>query len=164
MPSKPNAVTKVNSQGLTSVREWHQARVNGVPFHFPSGRVSLVRPVSLKGFLKAQQIPDMLTSVVSQFINGSASLETIPVTEYTKSLEIIDSFIMDAFVWPKVVETPDEISDPDNEIAVEDISDVDKQTLFQFLGAPASALESFRPEPIKPVADMVNGQGDKKDA
>lgn len=146
---------------LTPIELWRKPREEGVLFHFPSGRKGLVRPVSVDTFLKLGRIPDMLTATVAALINQSASLDTLPVGEYAQSLEMINIFVEESMVWPRVVK---EVKDADNEILIADMPDVDKNALFSHLGAPASLLESFRPEPEEPLASVDGEQGDEKAA
>lgn len=149
---------------LTPVQAWRKPREEGIEFHFPSGNIARVRPVNTDTFLALGEVPDMLTGLVAKLIGGHASLETMKASEYAKSLRVLNIFVRTSFVWPRVVETPADITDPENEIALEDICDEDKQTLFVFLGRPAQALESFRPIENQLVERVVGSEGDESNA
>lgn len=148
---------------LTPVQAWRKPREEGVVFHFPSGNVARVRPVNTDTFLALGEVPDMLTGLVAKLIGGHASLETMKASEYSKSLHVLNIFVRTSFVWPRVVEKPEDIKDPVNEIALADICDEDKQTLFVFLGRPAQALESFRPITNESLERVVSSEGDESD-
>lgn len=159
MSAKSNGKDKPVVLQVSSVREWHRARVDGVLFQFPSGMVARVRPMSMSAFLKIGSIPDMLTWIVAKMVNGEASIESLPIADYQQTLKIMDAFCVGSFMEPRIVE---EITDEANEILIEDVSDIDKQTLFQFIGAPASSLESFRPVTDESLDGLVNSESDGK--
>jgi len=161
MTTKKGAEAQVKPLQVSSVREWHRARVDGIMFQFPSGLIARVRPMNMSAFLKIGNIPDMLTHIVAKMVNGTVNIESMAKDDYLKSLELMDAFTKAAFIEPVVV---DVVKDESKEIQIDDISDVDKQTLFSFIGAPASLLESFRPFQEQPVADMVSSEGDTPDA
>lgn len=150
-----------SAPAYTSAKDWRKAREEGIIFHFPSGMKAVVRPVNVGTFIKLGNIPDILSAVVQKLISQEPDMANTSLEEMSKMQEVYDIFCKTCFVMPRVVDT---IKDPDTEILAEDISDVDKQTLFQFLGAPASTLASFRYLPQNVVADLVGSQSDPKSA
>lgn len=149
MPAKQQQ----NGTAPTSADKWREAREKGVLFHFPSGFTALIRPVNVGTFIRLGRIPDVLTGLVSQLINGQVA--DVNSIETMRNLsEIYDIFCETCFVSPKVVK---ELSGAPDEILAEDIADTDKQTLFALMGSPASALARFRTESAQPV-DAVVGQ------
>lgn len=149
-----------NGRGVekaTPASEWRKAREEGVLFHFPSGMTAKVRPVNVDTFIKLGEVPDMLTTLVSKLTDTSAAtgLSKITADDYMKTLGVYNAFCITCFIEPKCVAT----NPKDNEISVDDISDTDKQTLFQFLGAPASALARFPGVQEDSVDSVVSEQG-----
>lgn len=147
---------------ITPASEWRRPSIEGVVFHFPSGHTAKVRPVNTDTFIRLSQIPDMLTSLVGALIdNGSEqSMQVSAVQNAQKQMDIFNAFCVTALVEPRCV-----MSNPqDGEISVDDISDEDKQKLFEFLGKPASALASFRPKQENPVDNMERVESDPASA
>ena len=147
-----NGKHKVESK-VTPIGEW-RAAVEGTEMPLVSGYVARIRAVNTDTFLKCGYIPNELMHVVEEVIQGRVD-ESKAVTseEYLeKHQPIFDAFVKTCFVWPRVV---DVITDADNEITPDMVSDVDKRDLFSYLGRPARELVMFHPfppEPVEPVA------------
>lgn len=148
-------VAKPQQQSFTPAREWRKGREEGVTFHFPSGFEAIVRPVNVDTFIVIGNVPDVLSAIVSQMISGNAASLIETQENQQKMYDIYNAFCKASFIKPRVVDTAADITDTDNEICLEDISDTDKQTLFQFIGAPASLLAQFRPLSQDTVDDLV---------
>lgn len=146
-------IDNISQTGVTSAAEWRKPREEGVEFHFPSGQRAKVRPVNTDTFIKLGRIPDILSPIVSKAISGELDMNNLTLQELADLTEIYNIFCKTCFVYPRVV---DEVQDPENEITPDDIPDFDKVTIFQFMGAPARTLESFRPFEEKPVDSVVS--------
>ena len=148
-------------QAVTSASEWRAGREQGVIFHFPSGLTARVRPINAGAFINMGKIPDTLVAIVERALRGDIDPETLTLEEIGEMHQVYDIFSEAAFVSPRIVK---KITDPETQITAEDVSDVDKQTLFQFIGSPASLLASFRPTTPDNVDDMVGQSGDAASA
>ena len=143
---------------ITPAAEWRRPRQEGVIFHFPSGMKAKVRPVNTDTFIRVGNVPDLLTALVGSITDSGTgeNLTRMAAQEADKQMQIFNAFCVTCFVEPRCV-----YGDPnEDEISVDDISDEDKQQLFTYLGKPASALASFRPEQEKPVVSVVGQPSD----
>ncbi len=125
-----------------------------VKVRFPTGAEAFVRPVGLDVLVKSGRLPDFLTPMVMDGLNGKpTTMPTVDEVGQVKDLfALIDTIAELAFVLPRVVEVPAN----DTEITVDDIPLDDKYFLFELLGKPRRWLENFRPQPerdVRPVAD-----------
>lgn len=148
---------KAQTPEITSAKDWRKGREEGVVFHFPSGLTARVKPVSVSTFIAVGHIPDILSSIVQKLIGQDAPMADMPLDDMRKAMEVYDIFCKTCFLCPVIV---DEVKNTETEITLEDISDTDKQTLFAFMGSPASALAAFRPLTQNTVDDLVGQQSD----
>lgn len=125
----------------TSGKEWRK-EWEGVEITFPSGKVIEIRPVTSELLFKLGRIPDALTPLVINSINGSGSFEfdTNDAENFKTFLQLLDGIAETAFVNPRIVKEPA----ADDEIAIEHVAFGDKYFLLQFLNQPTSALREFR--------------------
>ena len=148
---------------VTPASEWSKARKEGVLVQFPeSGMIAKVRPVNTDTFIRIGKVPDALTMTVSTLTSGTSDNTKLTGDDYLKLLDMYNGFVETCFVEPKVVGVG--IEPKEGEISVDDVSDSDKQFLFQFMGRPASLLESFRPGQEQPVDDLVSGESNSASA
>ena len=127
--------------------EWHSSRKiaeDGVEIEFPSGNKARVRNVGIQFFLENGGIPDSLTGIVAQIINGTdaKSLEVDSDKIIRASIVMQNAVAKCAFVSPRVVDNPT----TRGEISVSDIDEEDKMFILGLLGLPARKLEPFRQE------------------
>lgn len=148
---------------VTPASEWRKPRLEGVLIELPnSGWVVKVRPVNVDTFIRVGHVPDALTVLVGKLTGGEGELNKMTNDDYLKLLDTYNAYAITCFVEPRVVEA--DVEPGEGEISVDDISDQDKQFLFQFLGSPASTLASFRPEQEKPVDNLERIESDAPSA
>lgn len=151
---------KTVEEAITSAKEWRRGREEGVLFHFPSGFLARVRTVNVGTFIRLGHIPDVLTSIVEKALRGDTDFDKLTIEELEQLQAIYDIYCETCFMEPKVVkENP-----TDDQLMPDDISDIDKQTLFTFMGAPASMLAEFRPYQADNVDDLDGQPGDSPSA
>ncbi len=144
----------------TPAEVWRKPQVEGVLLKLPSGNYASIRPVGVDTFLAGAEIPDILTPVVADLISSEKGIRLgdVPISQYMIMMKLFNGFCKSCFVSPSIV---DEITDPETQILITDVSENDKAFVFQFLGQPARALESFRRQQEESVANMVGGEGDR---
>lgn len=108
-----------------------------------SGLVALLRPVGLDLLIKTGRIPDLLTPMIMDALNGRAPIiPTVDKPEEAQELvKYLDLLCELAFVAPKVVADPH----GEEEISAGDIPFADKFALQYMVGQPRKWLENFRP-------------------
>lgn len=145
---------------VTQGAQWRKEVEEGVELYLPSGNTARIRGVNLDAFLRSKTIPDLLSPLVSELINGKTDPKELTVEQYLEYVDIYDAFCKACFVSPKVVDDPQ----ADDEISPQDIANEDKMFLFEFLGRPAILLSSFRPKQNGTVESMVSESGDPASA
>ncbi len=145
----------------TSGKEWRKAREEGVEITFPSGRVAAIRPIEVDHFLLAGgHIPDFLTPIVLDMINGKGYMMELPLHEQLEKskdfLMFLNELAKAAFVNPKVVDDPQ----ADDEISIDDLTYGDKTIVYRFFSRPAEVLRRFRDSWAKSVAFVDAPQND----
>lgn len=158
MMQKPTsgAAWRVRSQKL---------REEGALLDFPSGLTARIRNVSNAGFLKMGGIPDTLTPIVMELMSSLGSgidkarmakaAQSIPAeTMLAVFTSMQDALCRLAFIDPKIVDEPQE----DDEIAITDLDDEDKEWLFGLLGLPARQLETFCKESNERLRSLLERQ------
>lgn len=143
----------------TSAADWRKGREEGVLFHFPSGRLARVRTMNMNTFIRMNKIPEILTTIVESALKGELDFENATLEQMADLQDVYDIYCETCFIEPVVVMK--EITDPNTQILAEDIADIDKQTLFNFLGAPASMLAEFRPYQTDDVDDLGSQPSDQ---
>jgi hypothetical protein len=134
---------------VTSGAAWRKPREEGIVFHFPNGNTAIVRPVSTHTFLAAGKIPDMLSGVVTALLQGGMeALNNLGSEDLMAVSELQNMFCKTCIVYPAIVDDPK----GEGEMSLDDLSDLDKGTLFSFLGRPAIELATFRPQQNGDVA------------
>jgi hypothetical protein len=128
---------------VTSGKEWRKER-ESVELTFPGGFTAAIRPVTSELLFKLGRIPDALTPLVINSINGSGTfdLDTDKPENFQAFLKLLDG-----------------IAETDDEISIDDLAFADKFFLMQFLNQPSSVLREFRAEQIRDVESMDAGTG-----
>ena len=144
------------SDGLkpTSGTEWREAA--SVVLRLPSGRVARVRAVGPDVVLRHGNLPDSLTALVAQIMDGE-EVQPDPQTldELRGFAEFLDIVCQCAMVDPRVVAEPTK----DNEIGFDDLDWPDKVFLMGMVGASTRSLENFREEQADAVDAVVSTEG-----
>lgn len=125
---------------VTQGAQWRKEMQEGVEMALPSGFKARIRGVNLSTFIEIGNIPDLLTPLVVEMVNGKVDPQNMTIEDYRKYVDIYDAFCETCFVSPRVVDDPQ----AEDEIGLEHICDEDKMFVFAFLGRPAMLLESFR--------------------
>lgn len=146
-------------QHATSAVEWKKSRKEGVLLELPSGNTAMLRPVDFTMVMRLGKLPDTLTPIVIELFNGN-EYEINDVEAFNNFWEIVNAIIPIAFVSPKVVEKPTK----EDEIGLDDVSDVDKAYVFTLLGHSARDLHSFRQEQEKRLEHLHAGEDVESEA
>lgn|SRR5512138_312973 len=145
----------------TPASQWVQEAEEGVLIRLRSGNLARVRPVNLDAFIEGGYIPDNLTPVIDELINGRETGKRATREDFNNNQQMLDAFCKACFMEPKVAD----VADPANGvISVKHISDIDKQDLFSFMGASAEDLKRFHPLEENPVDDLDSQPGDTASA
>ncbi len=147
-----------NSQQLTPASEWRKPREEGYEITLLSGRTAKLRPVALDVLISSGGLPDVLTPFAAQTLWQEREPDEIAdAAEMAKSYsELINAIVPAAFLYPKVVENPEE----DDEIGLDDIDFADKIQVFNLATAGAMALRKFRDQQGGNVEAGPDREGD----
>lgn len=128
---------------ITSAKEWRALRQEGVLIELPSGMTARLRPVSLIDLWAAGQIPDGLTTLVSELLTKGQVTEMVEAGQ--KSLDALVKLYTivakSAFLTPAVV---DKARDNAEEIEIGDLTTEDREFVLRFANSPSAELRSFR--------------------
>lgn len=153
---------------VTPLAQWRQAG-QGVEIELPSGNVAKVRTVSFGFLIRHGRIPNTLTTIVSEALNGNAEKlnrllggEATSLEDYAAFSQLLDNYCLDAFIEPRLFDGPENDTPPDM-VHVNWIDPVDKSWVMQFIEQPVTALRSFRSKQndhVEPL-DATEGNGDE---
>jgi hypothetical protein len=141
---------------VTPASEWRKES-EGVLYQLPSGRVARLRGVGFDLLVMVGRIPDTLTAMVADLMEGKENTAVTPKTlnELRQNVDFLNAIAQCAMVEPRVVEHP---TQPD-EIGVYDLLLSDKQFLMNLLGVATRDLERFRHEQEGAVDGVVSPEG-----
>lgn len=141
---------------VTSGAEWRKMREDGTPVQLPTGRVALLRPVTIEGLLLFGKVPDKLTTMVAKMIREGSYIpkEDEDILGTAKEfLELSTILLSEIFLSPKIVAKPK----GENEISFFDVSPIDREFAIGWAQAPIVRIEPFRSEQNEPVEFAHNG-------
>jgi hypothetical protein len=125
----------------------------------PSGDTVVLRGVGFDTLLLTDRVPDFLTPLVVNAVNGSqVPLPSVEEdVEKTKEMAQFINLVCElAFVSPRIVPTPQ----AEDEISMDDLDMIDKRfVFFNVLGKPTRWLNSFRHEQAQDVGGVGDGEG-----
>ena len=136
---------------VSSAREWRRLRKEGVVVQLPSGLVARLRPVSIIDLWKSGNVPDGLTPMIGDLlVNGTVSAEKSEMTaELVGTVgQLYDIICRAAFIEPAIVDSPRDDAD---EIALEDVSQRDREFTLAWVSQPTTELRRF---PDEEITDM----------
>lgn len=131
---------------VTPAEEWRRPRTQGYLVQFPSGNFARIRPVDIGTFVRLGMMPNLLSAFQEDALKqGRFEIVTVDNLQAMQSIyTLTDALAATCFVEPSIEK---------GEIALEDVSDIDKQALLQWFLLPAEMLRSFRPEQ---AIDLLN--------
>lgn len=143
----------------SSGKAWRKEN-EGVLIELPSGKRAVVRGVTIQLLVRLGRIPDGLTPLVADIMLGKADEFPAPTNadELKTRFEFIDAVCATAFVKPRIVDKPK----TDDEIALSDVEDIDREYVFDFLGRSTRELENFRHQQTDDVESLVSTEGHAK--
>jgi hypothetical protein len=130
---------------VTSGAEWRKMREEGTPVQLPTGRVALLRPVTIESLLLFGKVPDKLTTMVAKMIREGSYVpkEDEDIIGTAKEfMELSTILLAEIFLSPKIVAKPK----GENEITFFDVSPVDREYAIGWAQAPLIRIEPFRGE------------------
>ena len=135
-------------------RAWKQKIAAGMPLTLPSGLEARVRNIPLREFMRSGAIPDSLTPVVMELIQGEAKLEKHGMnTLYEAQTQMQRAVTRMALVSPRIVDDPQ----GDDELSIDDMEEEDMEVLMGLLGRSARELEPFCQEQNESMAALQAG-------
>ena len=161
---------------ITPASEWRKAR-EGVVLDLPSGFTGRFRSVGFEQVILSESIPDVLTAVMDELINAKTDGEAQAIVERMTGALVqdgespglaqvreqarskrafLEAFCAPMFVEPRIVTT----ARADDEIEITDVSTPDLEFLFQWFGAPTSALIRFHDEQVAALESVGVTEGD----
>jgi hypothetical protein len=146
---------------MSAWRERRRAREEGVEVELPSGMFARIRPVSFTALLSYGNVPEMLTPIIREAAAGKLNADGVADADaVTRTFELANAVCRYAFVYPRIVNTPEE----DDEISIEDVDLDDRMEVMNFLNKPLSHLRSFRSQQTAAVEFVPNGKSDEPTA
>lgn len=141
---------------LTAWRDARRIREEGKEVRLPSGRSAFLRPIGFELLLMRNAIPDALTAVVIEIMDGRRVGIPFETTQQRiELLQFADNVAGQMFVLPKIVANPQ----AEDEVAVEDVPLEDKLYLLNLIGGGAVALSDFRPQQSQNVDSVDTSTG-----
>lgn len=113
----------------------------GVPLLLPCGLEVRVRNVPLAAFYGTGAIPDSLTPLVDEMLNGKTpDVNKVGIAKMITAQDAMYKAILkSAVVYPRIVDHPE----ADDEVSLDDFSEEDAGLLVGLLGLPARELARF---------------------
>ena len=147
---------------VTSGQQWRKVREEGELVPLPSGHVVRLRTVGVETLIRRGRIPQGLLAIVADALMGGAGTLPVPQTveEMKDHLEFYESACIEAFVSPRIVETPQ----AEDEISIEDVSLEDLFVVVSLLNKPVRELIRFREEQARNVGNLQHGDGIRPEA
>lgn len=140
----------------TPAAEWRKPREEGYLITLLSGNVARLRPVALDVLILSGEIPDLLSPLAAKLLFEEVEIDQIrDASELAAgTARLFNHVCQAAFLEPRIV---DEVTDPDTEITLEDISFADKSLVFQLAIQPAEVLRNFRDQQAANVDAVSDG-------
>lgn len=135
--------TKQNSVSPASA--WRNLHEQGKEVEFPNGLTARLRSVSIGYLLKAGKMPEGLTAVAL----GAADIEadelgTVGEEKLIDTLTKLDEYhrivCEEAFIYPKIVESPSK----DDEITFDVLTEADIHFVIELMNTPLVKWRNFR--------------------
>lgn len=149
--------TAMSKSRITPAEEWSRPRTEGYLVQFPSGKRARIRPVDIGTFVRLGMMPNLLSAFEEEALKqGRFEVVAVNNVQAMQSIyALTDAIALTCFVEPSIEK---------GEIALEDVSDIDKQALLQWFLLPAEMLRSFRPEQILDLHNLRTLQDDTASA
>lgn len=152
MGKSGNPATRASNLKVSSAADFKK-RVTGI-FELPSGMVVKLRnPGGLKAFVDAGTIPNSLMPIVDNALKGNkTTADDIKATPEDVSLKMVEEMVnfldvlnIKCWVEPKLNPVPENDEDRDDDLVyVDEVEDMDKMFVFQWLAGGTKDLERFR--------------------
>lgn len=146
---------------VTPAKVWRKTREIGVEVTFPSGNVAALRNVNIAGLLAKGMIPDPLSPIVFELLNGGKAVEKVKPEQMLKATAALQEAVCKlAFVNPRIVDALDDGRElADDEITIDDVSFIDQEFVLALLQQPVEQLaKTFRETEGPHVEPVSEGQ------
>ena len=131
-----------------------------------TGGSALVRRLDLMELIALDAIPATVQAVVNDLLEaqlgdaGTASITEVmralggPLVAIQKQYELADAFCLAGFIDPRLVPTADDVTDPETELALDDIARADRMAYWTWCqgATEAAALAPAFPQPAAAAA------------
>jgi hypothetical protein len=114
-----------------------QANAHGEVLELPSGLSVKVRRPSVTALIKTGHIPADVAAAMQNVAPG----KQLQGNDMKKYLELLDLIVLNSVVEPKVVASGQQADDA---ISVDDLDDLDKQFVMQYVQSGVTDLTPFR--------------------
>lgn len=140
---------------VTTGTQWRATA--SVVLRLPSGRVARVRAVGPDVILRHGSLPDSLTPIIAQLMDGTTEADTTPKTldDLRAMTDFINLVCRCAMVEPHIVDDPTQ----DDEISIDDLDWPDREFLMGVVAASTRNLEHFRHEQESALDAVVSSEG-----
>jgi len=101
-----------------------------------------LKQVGLEDLLFQGEIPDTLSGLVQQAIDGKGKNMSLSGADLPMVLDMMNLVVKAALVWPPVADKGDE-----DHLGLDELPFVDKEYIFDFCNGGANELRPFRTEP-----------------
>lgn len=141
---------------VTSGKAWRKLREDGIEVTLTSGLTVRVRGLGFTAVLKSGYVPDYLTAMVVEAVEGKkfAFPETETQEQVLERTEFIGRLCQMMLVSPRIVDDPQ----ADDEIALDDLDEADRYCLLSLWGTPTTWLKNFRFGQASDVARLLAQQ------
>lgn len=143
---------------VTSGRAWRERVREGVVVQLPSGFVARVRGAQPDVLIRLGRIPDALTPVIADIMEGKEDSGTTLATldDLRNYTDLVDAICASSMVEPRIVDK----AAAEDEIDAATLEWADKVFLVSIVGVTTQQLERFRDEQTRDVdaVDAAKGQ------
>lgn len=145
------------ANGRMTGRQWREKVEAGVWITLPSGLDVRVGSVGPDVILRTGQVPDSLTPLLADMINGRPVEPPVPKTqaELLEQMDFMNAVATSALLEPRIVDDPQ----AEDEIALRHLDIGDRAFLVGLLGATLKQLETFRDEQARGL-EVVAAESD----
>lgn len=141
---------------VTSGKEWRRLRQEGIEVILTSGLTVKVRGVGFVAVLKSGYVPDYLTAMVVEAVEGKKF--NFPDAETPEQVlqraDFIGELCKLMLVSPRIVDDPQ----AEDEISLDDLDEADRYCLLSMWGTPTAWLRNFRFGQASDVARLLTQQ------
>lgn len=131
---------------LADIKAKIKAEKDGEPIQLPNGLVFKLTKPSISKLIKEGVFPSDLVSHAIKL--DSNKMEPANKEEYLQYLKVIDTVVIKAATFPKIV--PDGTEPDEDSISINDLDDTNKIAIYMYAQTGVKPYQSFRSEQGNP--------------